>query len=95
MMAEALKLANRAEDKRQIIAVLAESRDPAALPLIAPLLDDTNLVEEACVAALKIAGGLDPRHADAMAPVLQRAIKTAKNPDLQAQARQLLERLKK
>jgi HEAT repeat protein len=93
MMTEAMKLAAGAEEKRQVIAALAELREPAALELLARCLDDAGVVEEAGAAAVKVAGSLDAKHRDDMAPVLRRVIKSSQNPDLRTQARQLLTRL--
>jgi HEAT repeat protein len=93
MIAEAMKLAANQDDKRLVIAALADIHDPAALKLVLPCFETPELTEEAAVAAVRIADSLDAKHRTDAAPILQRVIKSSKQQDLQLQARRILDRL--
>jgi HEAT repeat protein len=93
MLTSAMEMAHGVDDKRLLLAALADLPDPAALRLLAPCLDDAGLVDEASIAAVKVAAALDGRHRQEAAAVLRRVVKLSKNPELQKQAGQLLEKL--
>ncbi|MBE0537385.1 MAG: DUF1080 domain-containing protein [Phycisphaerae bacterium] len=61
MYARALRAADRAEDKKLVIAGLANVRTLDALRLVAEYLEDADLKTEAAVAAVRIALGPDDR----------------------------------
>lgn len=89
----ALDLARRDEEKKLVLAGLADAAQPATLPLVAPLLDQPNVQAEAIVAALAIAQAkpvADPATARA---VLEKIRSISRDEAARKQAGQLLEAL--
>ena len=93
MLTSAMALAAGTDDKRLVLAGLAELSDPAVLRLLAPCLDEAEIADEASIAVVKVAAALDGGHRAEAAAVLRRVVKASKNPELKKQAGQLLERL--
>jgi HEAT repeat protein len=93
MLTDALGLAKTVAQKRLVIAGLGDLNDPAALELLEPFLADADLAEVASLAIVNAAAKSDPKNAGEIRPVLEKAIKSSANPDVQDQARKLLERL--
>ena len=54
MYRQSLALARTPDDKKLALAGLADLRDPRALPLLTPLLDDENTQQEAAAAILRV-----------------------------------------
>jgi HEAT repeat protein len=75
-----LRAATMPEQKRKVLAGLAEVPDPKALQLVDTVIDDPNLKNEAARAAVKIASTLPNNQADASTAVLNRALAGATDP---------------
>jgi HEAT repeat protein len=93
MLTDALGPAKTVAQKRLVIAGLGDLDDPAALKLLEPFLADADLAEVASLAIVNVAAKSDPKNGGDIVPVLEKVIKLSTNPDLQDQARKLLERL--
>ena len=93
MLGEVTATAKTAAQKRLLIAALGDLPDPAVLKQLAPFFTDADLAEETCLAAVKVAAGLDPASSAAAVPALQQVIKLSNNQDLREQARKTVERL--
>jgi len=92
--ADALSLAKRPDEKRLVIAGLADMATPAALKLLAPMLDDSTLQAEAAVAAVKMARASAAADRAQAKAVVQKVLTITKDAELQKEARGLLARLK-
>ncbi len=93
MLSEALKLARTAAQKRLVIAALGDLPQPAALSLLSPFFEDADLVEVTSLAVLRVASSLDPKSSDEIAPALKKVVKLSTNPDVQDQAKKMLEKM--
>ncbi len=93
MLTDALGLAKTVAQKRLVIAALGDLNDSAGIRALEPFLADPDLAEVAGLAIVNAAAKSDPKNAGDIAPVLEKVIKLSTNPDLQDQARKLLERL--
>jgi HEAT repeat protein len=99
MLTDALGLAKTVAQKRLVIAGLGDLDDPAALKLLEPFLADADLAEVAGLAIVNVAAKPNPKDAGGIGldlekvMDLEKVIKLTTNPDLQDQARKLLERL--
>lgn len=87
---DALGLAQRPDEKRLILAGLADVSDPNALKLVSSYLTNNDLKEEAAAAAVKIgkngAGAAGPD----LKPVMRQVIATSKNQDTITGANEVL-----
>ncbi len=92
MLAEAMKLAGRPEEKGQALAVLGDVGTRQALDLIAPALDDAAVAEEAAVAAVSAAEKLqkDKEAGDAVRSALEKVLQKTKNEAVRDRARNVL-----
>jgi HEAT repeat protein len=91
---DALALSKRADERRLVIAGLAEMTTPAALGLLGPMLDDPALQSEAAVAAIKLARASAAANRAQARAFVQKVLSFTKDPELQKEARGLLARLK-
>jgi len=77
LLAQAMDLAKRPQEKRLALGVLSGVATPEALALVVPRLEDLSLVEEAALAAVmiaeKIEGGADGQIRSAMEKVIEKA----------------------
>jgi HEAT repeat protein len=93
MLAEAMKLANRPQEKRLVLGVLGGVATPPSFVLATAALEDPELAEEAALATVmiveKMEGGDKQRIRTAMEKVLQRA----KRPEIRDRAQKVLSSL--
>ncbi len=61
---QAMAAAERYEERRQVLAGVAELADPAALAFLRPCLDDAQLRDEALAAEIKVLGAIAGRDAE-------------------------------
>jgi len=88
---DAMNLAARVEDKKMVLSAIAQAKDPAALKLVAPCLDDEALAAEACQAVVGIAQAAiasDPEHTRAL---LEKVVQAAKDQGVRNAARQIIQ----
>jgi HEAT repeat protein len=77
----------RPEDKKFVLAGLAEVRHPAALEMMLPYLEDKALKAEAAVAIIKAAGGLVGEHPTEARAALRKVIAADVDADEKVKAR--------
>ncbi len=94
-MTTAMKLTTRNEERTMILAALGEIPTSESLALAAASLDDPALSQPACLASVVIAEKLGDKDPDLVKAVLQKVAKTAKNKELLARTKKLLEAPKK
>lgn len=80
LLGEALGLAKRTEEKRAVLAALAEVPHAAGLNLAAGCLTDKDLEVEAATAMVRIAKQVRRTDPDAAAAAIQKVMDTAKSP---------------
>jgi hypothetical protein len=80
MLAEAMALAARAEEKKLALAALGEVKHAAAMDLAAKCLSDQELEVEAATAVVKVAKHVRLTNADAAAAALQKVLDVCKSP---------------
>jgi len=90
LLAEALRLAKRPQEKRLVLGALGLADDPKALSLIAPLLDQDELVEEAALAAVQVAERIKQADKGEVRAVLERVVQKSKNAEVVQRAQKLL-----
>ncbi|HXK58910.1 MAG TPA: HEAT repeat domain-containing protein [Acidobacteriota bacterium] len=93
MFREALRLAERAEEKRLVLGALGNVPSAGALDAVGPYLRDATVHGEAQTAYLRIARSLassDPEHAR---EAFKKLIQSTDNPDLRQQAQEALQAL--
>jgi len=93
VLAEALKIAKRREEKRIVLGVLGSIPTAQSLALILPAMDDPELADEACLAGLLLAenpAGLDKPQRRAAA---EKAAAKAKTASIRQRAEKLLKSL--
>ena len=90
LLSEALRLAKRPQEKRLVLGALGLADDPKALSLIAPLLDQAELVEEAALAAVQVAEKVKQADKSEVRAVLERAIQKSNNAEVVERAKKLL-----
>jgi HEAT repeat protein len=93
MCKEALAVAKRPEERRQVLGVLGDVKNLDALKLAATCLEDADCKEEAAAAAVKIAGGLPPNQGQEAKPILEKAIAVSGNKTVKDDAAQVLKKL--
>ena len=87
LLAEAMPLAGRADERRILLAALAETADPRALDLAIRSLGDAEVEIEAATAVVKLAKAVRKTNLDAAAAAIQKVHDVCKTPA----ARQLAE----
>jgi HEAT repeat protein len=95
MCKEAMALAERSDEKRQVLGVLSSVATAPALALVVPQLQDAGLRDEAAVAVVAIAEKLGPRQPAAVADALNKVIAAAPQSGSADRAKKLLETLPK
>jgi hypothetical protein len=93
LLDDAMKVARSAEEKRLVIAALAEQHAPETIKVLSPCFDDAALVQETCLATVKIAAEADPKSSRDLAPALRQVLKVATSQDVREKARSILQRL--
>jgi HEAT repeat protein len=87
---EVLGMATRTEEKRLAVAALGEVGLPAALEIVAPMIDSADLKEEACMAAVSIGGKIVDESPKPVAAAMEKVVKTTGNRRLVGQANAVL-----
>jgi len=91
MYAQAFTLAQRPEDKKQVLAGLAVADQPAALDLVLAQLADETVRTEAGLAAVQIAARLQADHRDAVVRAMRAVVESVPDETLRDQAVDVLE----
>jgi hypothetical protein len=79
-LAEALGLATRAEEKKQVLAALADLNHAAAMEVAAGCLPDKALEVEAATAVVKLAKKIQRTQPDAAAAAIRKILETCQTP---------------
>jgi HEAT repeat protein len=95
LLSEAMKLSRRPEDKRIVLGTLGALATPEALALVAPVMDDPVLADEACLAVVLIAEKATGIDAARRRAVLEKAGSKAKDPQIRRRAQDALRSLGK
>jgi len=95
ILPEALRLAVRPEEKREVLGGLAAVQTLASFQAAAPCLDDDAVKEEAAAAVVQIAEKIAKQNADAVRDTLTKAAGLAKNERVRAAAERILGQIKK
>jgi hypothetical protein len=80
LLAQALPLANRAEEKRMVLAAVAQMRHPAGLDLAISCLSDREVEVEAATAVVQIAKTLRGTNPDAAAAAIRKVLEVCQSP---------------
>jgi HEAT repeat protein len=80
LLAEALALSGRAEEKKLVLAALAELNHPKALEVAVSCLADKELEVEAATAVVKIARSVQRTDAEAAAAAVRKVLEVCKSP---------------
>jgi len=92
---EALALADRKEEKKLGLAALGVIPTVDALAVVAPYLENADVKEEACLAAVAIADRLVRRNPTEVAKAMEKVTQETENRALAKRARGLLDQAKK
>lgn len=92
MCAQALEVADRAEEKRLVLEVLRRYPTADGLPLAASLLSVAELKAEAAETAVEIAEKLPPENASAVSQAMQRVVQAGVTGEVLQRAQKLLQR---
>jgi HEAT repeat protein len=95
MCKQALALAERNDEKRQVLGVLSGIATAPSLAMVVSQLDNTSLRDEAAVAVIAIAEKLGPRQPAVVANALNKVIAAAPQSGSADRAKKLLETLPK
>jgi len=95
MYAAAMKVARRANEKKEILAAVAKVRDLGALKQVEPYLADEALKGEAAVAAVEIASAISGSHRDEAMAALKKLLETAPNKSVRKQAQQAINQIER
>jgi HEAT repeat protein len=88
LLAQAMKLAQRAQEKRTVLGVLGGIASKESLDLVTPAMEDPEVSDEACLAAVLIAEQLsDPALRRA---ALEKAMAKTQNPQIREKAQETL-----
>jgi hypothetical protein len=93
MLAEIMSLAQRAEEKRIVLGVLASAATVDALELVTTAMDDPDLAEEAAAAAVTIAQEAIDRDEDKIRAAMEKAQEKSSVRMTRTRAQQVLESL--
>ena len=80
LLAEALALSGRSEEKKLVLAALADLNHPKALEVAGSCLADKDLEVEAATAVVKIARSVQKTDAEAAAAAVRRVLEVCKSP---------------
>lgn len=83
---DALALVDNKEEKRAVLGALGEIPLAESLALVVPSLDDPELVEEACVAAVAIAGQIAGQHPAEVQAAMKKVTKLTTDKRIKGQA---------
>ena len=93
VLAGAMGLASRAQEKRLALAALGGIATPESLALVAPALDDAALAEDAALAAVTIAEKMKDGKKDGVRSALEKVVKQAKSREVRGRAEKVLKSL--
>jgi len=93
MLAEAMNLAKRPQEKRLALGVLGGIGTSGSLALVAPALDDPALAEEAGLAAVMIAEKMQDGDKDQIRTALEKVNRLVKSEQIRKRAQKVLESL--
>ena len=93
LLKQALATANRVEEKRLVLAGLANVPNVAALELVLPLLDGGDAPAEAAQAATQIAAGVWPAHATEARAALKKVLAVSTDATRRQAAEALLKQI--
>ena len=88
---QAMALAPRNDEKKMVLAGVANVKRPEALAMVAPYLDDESLQSEAAAAAVKIASSVKGLPKADVTAAMEKAVKIIKDKRLLKEAQALLE----
>ena len=92
MCEEALRTAQRDEERRLVLAVLGRIPTSKAMSIVVPHLAHLALAEEAAMAALQIGEGIVQSEPGLVADAMQQVLKSSVSGEQAAQAKKLLQR---
>jgi HEAT repeat protein len=90
LLAQAMNLAKRVEEKRLALGMLSGIATPQSLALVAPLVDDPATAEEASVAAVLIAEKAEGADKDKVRSALEKVLKQVKGQQVRERAQKVL-----
>ena len=93
LLAEAMNLAKRPQEKRLILGKLGGGAAAPSLVLVAPALDDPALADEAALAAVMIAERSQDGDAGELRGAMEKVRKLAKDKGLRDRAQKVLQSL--
>jgi HEAT repeat protein len=93
LLAEAMKNARDAEEKRLVIAALGEQRGPDVLPILSPCFEDPALAQETCLAVVTVAINLEAKEKHEVVPALKRVLEVSASQEVREKARTTLQHL--
>jgi HEAT repeat protein len=92
-LGEAMKLATRKEEKVLVLGMLGTIPTAESLTMVTASLDQAELAEDACFAAVLIGEKISKDHKDQAKTAMQKVSKTAKNEKTRARAAKVLQGL--
>ncbi len=95
MATQALALAERDDERKLALGVLAAVPSPQALARVVPLVDRPAMKEEACTAAVAIAAKIAASQPAAAAEAMRKVLSATANPELKKQAQAILAQAEK
>ena len=93
LLAQAMSLAKRPQEKRLALGVLSGVATPAALALVVTQLDDLSLVEEAALAAVMIAEKIEGGAEEEIRSAMEKVVQQSKSEEVRQRAQAVLESL--
>ncbi len=93
LLADAIRLAKRRDEKQLALGVLTRAATPESLALAVSLLDDPTLAEDVGQAAATIAGNLPAGHQNEIRSAMQKVLDRTKSPQTREQAQKALDKL--
>lgn len=93
LLADAIRLAKRRDEKQLALGVLTRAATPESLALAVSLLDDPTLAENAGQAAATIAANLPAGHQNEIRSAMQKVLERTKSPQTREQAQKVLDKL--
>ncbi len=93
VLGETVSLAERPEEKQLVLGALGGVAKPESLALVAPALDDPAVAEEAAVAVVRIAEGMENANGDELRPLIEKALKAVESEPMRGRAEKVLESL--
>ena len=93
ILAEAMNLAKRPQEKRLVLGVLGGIATTASLALVTPALDDPTLTLEASLAAVMIAEKIKDRNKDEIRAAIETVLEAAKSQPVHKRAEKILKSL--